>query len=141
MPAPPKAQKRRWPVLLFLLFVLAYNLFRVALFAMTRTGAVTPDHPLDPTVDAVVAYSELVIGIVGLAALPGLAGSRSWGFWATVVVNAYAVGFDALSAVVVQLSAAGGVVPPVIILLLLFVFRRRFASRKEDAPARTPADA
>ena len=117
---------RVWPFALFLLFVLAYNVFRVALFGMTQTGAVTPDRPLDAVTNALVVYSELVIGLVGLAAVPGLVGSRHWGFWATAAVNAYAIVFDAASAVGVQLSAAGGIVPPVAILLLLLAFRSRF---------------
>ena len=133
------APGRRWPFALFLGFILAYNLFRVALFAMTQTGTVTTDHPLDPAVDAVVEYSELAIGLAGLAAVPGLVRSASWGFWATVAVNAYAIVFDAASAVGVQASAAGGVVPPVVILVLLVLFRRRFSLRVEGPRARSTA--
>ncbi len=118
---------RRWPFAIFGLFVLAYNLFRVALFAMTQTGAVKPDHPLDALTNAIVVYSELAIGVVGLAALPGLLWAKPWGYWATVGINVYAIVFDAASAVAVQLSAAGGVVPPVIIVAALaLAFRRRF---------------
>ena len=123
-PASPKT--RRWPFALFLAFLLGYNLFRVALFAMTQNGAVKPDHPLDPWVNAIVVYSELAIGVVGLVAVPGLTWSKSWGFWTTLAVSAYAIVFDAISAFAVQPSAAGGVIPPVAILLVLFVLRRRF---------------
>ncbi len=127
---------RRWPFAVFLLFVLAYNLFRVALYAMTQTGAVKPDHPLDSLVNAAVVYSELAIGVVGLLAIPGLARSRPWGFWLTVGVNVYAIVFDTASAVGVQLSAAGGVIPPVIVLLVLVALRHRFfRTRAETAAA------
>ncbi len=116
---------RRWPFALFVLFLLAYNAFRIALFAMTQTGAVKPDHPLDPIENAVVVYSELAIGVVGLVAVPGLVWRKGWGFWVTVVVNLYAIVFDAASAVGVQPSASGGVIPPVIILVLLVALRHR----------------
>ena len=141
MPAAGGRKARRWPFALFLLFVLAYNVFRVALFAMTQTGALTPDHPLDPMVNAAVVYSELAIGLVGLAALPGLAASRAWGYWATVSVSVYAIVFDAVSSVAVQLSAAGGVVPPTVILLVLLAFRSRFFpwATAAAAPATTNA--
>lgn len=137
MAAPASKRSRPWPFGLFLLFVLGYNLFRVALFAMTQTGAVQPDHPLDPTVNAIVVYSELAIGVVGLSAMVGLLGFRAWGFWATVVVNAYAIVFDAASAVGVQLSAAGGAVPPAVILFLLVAFRSRYIPAKAE-PAGLP---
>lgn len=123
-PASPKT--RRWPFALFLVFLLGYNLFRVALFAMTQDGSVQPDRPLEPAVNAVVVYSELAIGVVGFVAVPGLTWSKAWGFWTTLAVSAYAIVFDAVSAFAVQSSAAGGVIPPVAILLVLFVFRRRF---------------
>ena len=126
MTAPATPCVRRWPFAGFLLFVLAYNAFRIGLFAMTQTGAVTTDRPLDPTTNALVVSSELAIGLLGLAAVPGLAWSRRWGFWATVAVNAYAIAFDAACAVGVQLSAAGGVLPPLVILGLLLLFRSRF---------------
>lgn len=127
MSAPVVRKTRRWPLALFLLFVLAYNLFRVALFAMTQTEAIRPDRPLDPTVNSVVVFSELAIGLAGLLAIPGLVWPRSWGFWLTAAINVYAIAFDVVAAVAVQASAAGGVVPPVIILVLLLVpFRGRF---------------
>ncbi len=129
-----KRKPRVWPFALFLLFVLAYNVFRVALFAMTQTGAVKADRPLDALTNGIIVYSELAIGGVGLAAAPGLVWSKPWGFWATVGVSAYAVAFDAVSAAVVQLSAAGGVIPPVLILLGLVLFRHRFFEG-----ARTPS--
>ena len=142
MAMPPSAKKPRvWPFALFLLFVLAYNVFRVALFAMTQTGAIKPDHPLDATTDVIVVYSELAIGLGGLAAVPGLVWSKAWGFWATVAVNAYAIVFDAVSAVVVQPSAAGGIVPPVIILLGLLLFRRRLMPASLEARVRSSAHA
>ena len=117
---------RRWPFALFLVIVLAYTLFRVGLFVMTQTGAVKPDHPLDPLVNGLVVYSELAIGLLGLAAFPGLLRSWPWSFWLTVAVNAYAIVFDAVSAVGVQVSAAGGTIPPVVILRVLALFRKRF---------------
>ena len=126
MAAATKPRARLWPFALFLGFAVAYDAFRIALFVMTQTGAVTTDRPLDPTAKAIVAWSELAIGLVGVAAIPGLAWSRPWGFWATAAVNAYALVFDAACAVGVQLSAAGGMVPPAILLLLLPVFRSRF---------------
>ncbi len=129
------AKTRRWPFALFLLFVLAYNVFRVALFGMTQTGAVKPDHPLDSLTNSIIVYSELAIGLVGLAAVPGLVYSKAWGFWTTAAVNVYAIVFDAASAVVVQPSAAGGVIPPVVILLGLLVFRRRFLPSTLDTTA------
>ena len=132
---------RRWPFAFFMIFVLAYNLFRVALFAMTQTGAVKPDHPLDALTNGLIVSSELAIGLVGLAAVPGLVGAKSWGFWVTVAVNAYAIVFDAVSAVVVQPSAAGGVIPPVVILLGLLVFRRRFVRATTGSPFPSPAGA
>ncbi len=132
MAAATAPTRRVLPFALFLLSVLAYNVFRVALFGMTQTGAVKPDHPLDGLTNAVVVYSELAIGLVGLVAIPGLVGSKRWGFWTTVAVSAYAIVFDAVSAVAVQPSAAGGVVPPVIILLLLVLpFRARFFPSNE----------
>ncbi len=136
----PLSQKRRvWPFALFLLFLLAYNVFRITLFAMTQTGAVKPDHPLDPTVNSIVVHSELAIGLVGLAAVPGLVWSRTWGFWMTVAVNGYAIVFDAASSVGVQLSAAGGVIPPVIVLVTLAAFRARFFPRaRAEAPSSVP---
>ncbi len=140
MPAAPW-KARRWPFALFRLFVLAYNVFRVALFAMTQTGAVKPDHPLDALTNAIVGYSELAIGLVGLAALPGLMYIRLWGFWATVAVNAYAIVFDAVSAVAVQPSAAGGVIPPVVILLGLILFRHRFFPTAGETKATVAAHA
>ncbi len=126
-----------WLFPLFLLFVLAYNVFRVALFAMTQTGAVKPDRPLDAATNAMIVYSELAIGLVGLAAVAGLVWHKSWGFWATVAVNVYAIVFDATAAVAVQTSAAGGVIPPVAILVGLLLFRNRVlpASRLAGAPA------
>lgn len=137
MPAPSSGPKPRWLYVVFLLFVVLYSVFRVALFAMTQTGAVKPDHPLDPTLNAAVVYSELAIGLAGLGALPGLVWPRPWGFWVTVGVSVYAIVFDAVSAAAVQLSAAGGVVPPVVILLGLLVFRSRFvAAGSTRAPAR-----
>lgn len=126
MATTPVGKPRNGPFALFLLFVLAYNVFRVALFAMTQTGAVKPDHPLDALTNGLIVYSELAIGLVGLAAVPGLLWSRAWGFWSTVGVSAYAIVFDAVAAAAVQLSAAGGVVPPLVILLGLVLFRRRF---------------
>ncbi len=136
MAARPAKPARRWPFALFLLFVLGYNLFRVALFAMTQTGAVQPEHPLDPLANAAVVYSELAIGIVGLLAIPGLVGSRPWGFWLTAGVNVYAIVFDAVSAVAVQLSAAGGVIPPMVILAVIIAMRHRFfRTHPETAPA------
>lgn len=132
---------RAWPFALFLLFILAYNLFRVALFAMTQTGGITTDHPLDPLVNAIVVYSELAIGIVGLAAVPGLVRFKAWGFWTTAAVNAYAIVFDAVAAVGVQLSAAGGVIPPVVILLVLVLFRSRFFPGRTPVATPSPAKA
>ncbi len=124
---PPAVRKtRRWPFALLLVFCLGYNLFRIALFVATLNGFVQTDQPLSPTLNAVVVYSELGIGLVGLVAIPGLLRSKPWGFWVTVAASAYATVFDAAAAIVVQLSAAGGVVPPVAILLLLVVFRPRF---------------
>ncbi len=141
MAIPASKKPRVWRFALFLLFVLAYNVFRVALFAMTQRGAVKPDHPLDATTNAIVVYGELAIGLVGLAAIPGLLRSKRWGFWVTVAVNAYAIAFDAVSAVGVQPSAAGGVVPPGVILLVLFLFRHRFfpVTSGTKAPAVTHA--
>ncbi len=132
MAAQTGGRAKRWPFALFLLFLFGYNLFRVALFVMTQNGSVKPDHPLDPLVNSVIVYSELAIGLVGLLAMPGLLLSRSWGFWVTVAINGYAIAFDAVSAVVVQMSAAGGVVPPVAILLLLLAFRGRFLPLKHS---------
>ena len=132
---------RRWPFALFLIFLLAYNVFRVALFAMTQTGVITTDRPIDPTVNTIVVYSELAIGLVGLVAVPGLVRSRAWGFWATAGVNVYAIVFDAAAAVAVQLSAAGGVVPPLVILVLLLVFRPRFFPSKMKPSMSAPAQA
>ncbi len=133
MAAPSARRPRGWPFALFLVFILGYNLFRVALFAMTQTGAVTPDHPLDALTNGIIVYSELGIGIAGLIAIPGLVGAKVWGFWLTLAVNTYAIVFDAAAAVAVQLSAAGGVVPPVFIVAVLLVFRPRFFT------AQTPA--
>ncbi len=121
---PPKPHRALFA--LFVLFLVAYNIFRVGLFVMTQTGAVKPDHPLDPAFNAIVVYSELAIGAVGLAAVPGLLGSRAWAFWVTLGVSAYAIVFDGVSAVAVQLSAAGGVIPPVVVLLFLLILRSRF---------------
>jgi uncharacterized membrane protein YfcA len=118
-------RSRRVLFALFLLFLLAYNLFRVALFFMTQNGSVKPDHPLDPTVNAMIVYSELAIGALGLLAVPGLLWSRSWGVWLTVGLSAYAILFDGISAVLEQASAAGGVVPPVVVLLFVLVLRAR----------------
>ncbi len=127
MTTPVNQRPRPWAFAIFLLFLVGYNVFRVALFAMTQNGSVKPDHPLDSTTNAVIVYSEFAIGIVGLVALPGLIWPKLWGFWVTAAVSVYAIIFDAVSAVVVQPSAAGGVVPPAIILILLFVaFRDRF---------------
>ncbi len=123
-PTTPKPRRALFAFLL--LFLIAYNVFRVALFFLTQSGAVKPDHPLDPAVDAVIGYSELAIGVVGLAGLPGIVCSRAWGFWVTVAASAYAVVFAGVSAVVVQPSAAGGVIPPVVVLLLLLALRLRF---------------
>lgn len=139
---PPVARKPRiWPFALFVVFVVAYNLFRVALFAMTQTGAVKPDHPLDALTNGIIVYSELAIGLAGLAAVPGLVWSRSWGFWVTIGVNAYAIVFDAVSAVAVQASAAGGVIPPVVIIVGLLAFRHRFLRATEPREATAGAQA
>lgn len=126
MAAPIARKPRAWAFTLFILFVVAYNLFRVALFAMTQTGAVKPDRPLDSLTNGVIVYSELAIGLIGLVAVPGLLGSKAWGFWGSIAVNAYAIVFDAVAAVAVQASAAGGVIPPLLILLGLIAFRHRF---------------
>ncbi len=126
MSAPATVKPHRALFAFLLLFLVAYNVFRVALFVMTQNGAVKPDHPLDPLTNAVIVYSELAIGIVGLLAIVGLLQSRPWGFWATVAVSVYAIVFDGVSAVAVQPSAAGGVIPPVLILLLIFFLRSRF---------------
>lgn len=141
MAAPAARRARRWALALFLLFVLGYDVFRVALFAMTQNGSVKPDHPLDPLTNSIVVYSELAIGLVGLFAFPGLVWPRRWGFWATAAVSAYAIIFDAVSAVVVQPSAAGGVIPPVLILLLLVALRHRYLPAKPSAamPSATQA--
>src|SRR5574340_635528 len=118
--ATPKIRKtRQWPFALFLVFLLGYTVFRVALFAMTQNGSVKPDHPLDALVNGVVVSSELAIGLIGLVAVPGLLWRKRWGFWLTAVVSVYAIVFDAASAVAVQPSAAGGMVPPAVILSLL----------------------
>lgn len=137
MATPTSRTARRWPFALFVIFLLAYNLFRAGLFAMTQNGTVKPEHPLDPLVNSVVGYSELTIGLVGLVAIPALVRSLRWGFWMTVAINAYAIVFDAMSAVVVQLSAVGGVIPPVVILLGLLLFRHRFfpAGSETGVPA------
>ncbi len=138
MATPSPGKPRVWSFALFLLFVVAYNVFRIALFGMTQTGAVTTDRPLDAVTNAIVVYSELAIGLAGLAAVPGLVGSKPWGFWATVAVNAYAIVFDAASAVGVQLSAAGGILPAVaILLLLLLAFRPRFFPARDGAAGAT----
>ncbi len=127
MMTPVTRRPRQWAFAIFLLFLVGYNVFRVALFAMTQNGSVKPDHPLDPTTNAIVVYSELAIGVVGLIAVPGLIWPRPWGFWLTAEVSVYAILFDAVSAVMVQPSAAGGIVPPAIILVaLLLAFRGRF---------------
>ena len=121
-----------------LLFLAVCNLFRVALFAMARSGAITPEHPLDSRVSSLVVGSELVIGLVGLAAIPGLIGSRAWGFWVSVAVSFYAIAFDAASVVAVQASATGGVVPPALVLLFLMAIRRRLRP-EAGGPMRTRA--
>ncbi len=136
LPATPRP--RRLLFALFLLFLVAYNLFRILLFVMTQNGSVKPDRPLDPMVNSIVVYSELVIGVVGLVAVPGIVWSKPWGFWVTVAVSAYAIVFDAVSAVVVQPSAAGGVVPPLVVLWFLLLFRSRFL-RREAIAALVPA--
>ncbi len=136
LPATPRPQRLLFAF--FLLFLGAYNLFRVALFVMAQTGSVKPDRPLDPMVNSIIVYSELFIGVVGLLAVPGIVWSKPWGFWVTVAVSAYAIVFDAVSAVVVQPSAAGGVVPPLVVLSLLFFFRSRFL-RREATTANVPA--
>ncbi len=141
MAVPTSRKPRAWPFALFLIFVLGYNLFRVALFALTQTGAVTPERPLDPLANSIVVYSELAIGLAGLIAMPGLLWSKAWGFWLTVAVNSYAIVFDGVAAVVVQLSAAGGVIPPLVILLGIFLFRSRFLPVKGPATVPAPAEA
>lgn len=138
MSLPSTPRPRRLVFAFFLLFLIAYNLFRVALFVMTQNGAVKPDRPLDPLVNSVIVYSELVIGVVGLLAIPGIVWAKPWGFWLTVAVSAFAIVFDAWSAVVVQPSAAGGVAPPLLVLLFLALYRSRFL-RREAIPATVPA--
>lgn len=139
--APPTS--RRWPFAFFVIFLLAYNLFRVGLFAMTQNGTVTPEHPLDPLVNSIVVYSELAIGVVGLIAVLALVRSWAWGFWLTLAINVYAIVFDGVAAVGVQLSAVGGILPPVVILLGLLLFRGRFFQRHATEGGRqsTPGSA
>ncbi len=138
MPSTKPSRGRRTLFAAFLLFLVAYNVFRIALFFMTQSGAVKPDHPLDPTVNAIVVYSELAIGLVGLLAVPGLLWSKPWGFWLTVAVSLYAILFDAVSAVVVQPSAAGGVMPPVVVLLFLLLLRARLIPAREPMSGPSP---
>lgn len=141
MAVPMAPKPHRWIFAFFLFFLVAYNVFRVALFFMTQNGSVKPDHPLDPTVNAMIVYSELAIGALGLLAVPGLLWSKSWGFWLTVGVSAYAILFDGISAVVVQASAAGGVVPPVVVLLFLLFLRSRLLPERLAHTRAPPAHA
>jgi len=139
--------KSRWrllPLVLLLIFAIGYNLFRVGLFAMSINGSLHSDKPLSPAVNSFVVYSELVIGLVGLLAVSGLLLSRSWGFWSTIVIGAYAIVFDGWSFVAVKGSALAGVIPPLVIFGGLVAYRRRFlhpeAQLRSCIDLRTSAD-
>jgi len=108
------------------LFAAAYYAGRLAIFYAGVTGSMEFEEEQSDLVFDFVTYSFLVIGVVGLLALPGVYMTKPWGFWATMGVCAYTVAFDLWALALVQPSAAAGIIPAAVIAGYLVVKRRDY---------------
>lgn len=119
-------ERKRILLLLLVLFAALYYVVRVAIFYLSTTGSMEFEEEQSELVEAVVAYSFLAIGVVGLVLLPGVYLLRPWGFWGTVAVSAYTILFDVWALVAVQSSAGAGILPAAVIMGYLLLTRREY---------------
>ena len=100
-----------------------------------------PLLPGSEGVPAVVLYSVIVQGGVGLVAPAGLWMLKKWGLWLTIIVNALgalsaAPGVVAAPNAVLQASALVGVLISALIIVLVVLPSSRRALATEDQPSR-----
>ena len=115
---------------LMLLFAAVYYIGRIAISIAGVTGGMAFEEEQTAVVETVVTVSFLMIGLVGLAMLPGIYLRRLWGFYGTVAVSFYTIAFDLWAFALVQSSAIAGVVPAGIILGYCLFVRKEFVSKK-----------
>ncbi len=130
---------RRVVFVLFLLFCAVYYIARLAVFGVAIGGTNSLEHEVSPLAEAVVTYSFLAIGAIGLVFLPGIVFHKVWAFWGTIALSAYTVAWDIWAAIWVQSSAAIGIFPAAIIMGYLLLYRKDFqvtaAAKIPDTPS------
>lgn len=118
--------RKRALFLLVVLFSALYYVARIAIFYAGISGDMSFEEEQSALVENIVLYSFLLIGVAGLALLPGVYTHKTWGLWGTVTVSVYTIVFDVWALVAVQTSAGAGVVPAAVIAIYLVLHRGDF---------------
>ena len=115
-------------VLSGLVIILAaiYYVARIGIFYLGTTGEMQFDEEQSAFVEAVVIYSFLAIGVVGILMLPGVYLKKSWGLWGTIVIGVYTIIFDVWAYLTVQSSAAAGIIPGAILTGYFLLTKKDF---------------
>ncbi|MEM4276608.1 MAG: hypothetical protein QXQ13_03855 [Thermoplasmata archaeon] len=119
-------ERKKIVLTLVTLFAAVYYAARLAVFYASLSGDMEFESEQSAAVEALVVYSFLAIGISGLVMLPGMYKCRPWGFWGTLAVSVYTIGFDLWAFATVQSSAAMGILPAAIISAYLVATRKQF---------------
>jgi len=135
--AEPARPKRRF-FRLFLVLLVGYYLFRIGLAVMDLTGSIPLDRDPGPAGRTFLDASEMLTGLVGLIAVPGLLLSKRWGYCATMGVSGYAVAFDSWATLTIQVSAAGGAIVPLLWMIWLSLYRQTYSLSEAPTPAARP---
>jgi len=120
--------KKRLLLMIFTVFAAIYYLARIAIFSLGLSGEMDFEAEQSALVEAVVIYSFLAIGILGLVFLPGVYMHRPWGLWGTLAISAYTVVFDLWAFALVQSSAIAGIVPAAAIAGYVLLTRKEYTA-------------
>ncbi|HEX7391414.1 MAG TPA: hypothetical protein VF374_00485 [Thermoplasmata archaeon] len=124
--------KKRVRAALVVLFASIYYIARIALSYADMTGSMEFETEQSELVEAIVIFSFLAIGVLGLLTLSGVYLAKPWGYWGTMAVSAYTIVFDIWAFLAVQSSAIAGVIPPAVLTGYLLVARRSHSGRQSD---------
>lgn len=125
-------ERKRILLGLVVVFAAVYYVARIAIFYAGQTGTMEFEEEQSESVESIVLYSFLSIGVVGLVLLPGVYARRPWGMLGTLAVCVYTIVFDTWAAIAVQSSAAAGIVPAAIIGGYLALSRKDFRAGARD---------
>ena len=121
--------RKRVFFILVLVFAAVYYLGRLGIFYVASTETDGFEVEVSGLERAVVEFSFLLIGVVGLALLPGLYLKKTWGFWGTIALSIYTIVFDVWAWIAIQPSAAAGIIPAVILIGYLLLVRNEFIKK------------